>query len=241
MNKNFTDIVNVGGIHITPFSSMENAVDFVIQGNNVTPGFAVAINAEKVLSAQKNPSVMEVIRNATLRYADGIAVVWTIKQKGVSNARIPGCDLWHELMRKAGKQNLPVFIIGATPEVNSKTADKLKMDFNVNLVGSVDGYFKDEEALIQQVANSGAKIVTVGMGSPAQEKFINACREVYPDAFYMGVGGTYDVFVGHVVRAPKWMQKIHLEWFYRLASDPKRIFRQHVLVRYLKLHILKKL
>ena len=236
-----TALVSVGQIKITPFLSLGDAVDYIIHENEITPGFAVAINAEKVISAQNDTAVMDAINNATLRYADGIAVVWTIKQKGVANARIPGCDLWHALMQKAGQKNIPVFIIGAKPAVNSKTAEKLKNEFRVNLVGAVNGYFKDQSEVIEQIAASGAKIVSVAMGSPSQEEFINACRKVYPAAFYMGVGGTYDVFVGNIKRAPKWMQRMHLEWLYRLFKQPMRIFRQYKLIKYFSLHCQRKL
>ena len=76
---------------------------------------------------------------------------------------------------------------------------------NVNIVGSQDGYFKPEQrqALFERIHASGAQIVTVAMGSPKQEIFMRDCRLVHPDALYMGVGGTYDVFTGHVKRAPK--------------------------------------
>ncbi|MGQ7146924.1 WecB/TagA/CpsF family glycosyltransferase, partial [Escherichia sp. SS-MK2] len=81
---------------------------------------------------------------------------------------------------------------------------------------------------------SGAQIVTVAMGSPKQEIFMRDCRLVHPDALYMGVGGTYDVFTGHVKRAPKIWQTLGLEWLYRLLSQPSRIKRQLRLLRYLR-------
>ena len=82
----------------------------------------------------------------------------------------------------------------------------------------------------------GAKIITVAMGSPRQEILMRDCRQVYPDALYMGVGGTYDVFTGHVKRAPKVWQNLGLEWLYRLLSQPSRITRQLRLLRYLGWH-----
>jgi UDP-N-acetyl-D-mannosaminouronate:lipid I N-acetyl-D-mannosaminouronosyltransferase len=105
-------------------------------------------------------------------------------------------------------------------------------------VGSQDGYFKpeDRQALFERVRDSGAKIVTVAMGSPRQEILMRDCRLVCPDALYMGVGGTYDVFTGHVKRAPKFWQKLGLEWLYRLLSQPTRIKRQIRLLRYLAWH-----
>ncbi|STW66146.1 putative UDP-N-acetyl-D-mannosaminuronic acid transferase [Klebsiella michiganensis] len=97
------------------------------------------------------------------------------------------------------------------------------------------------QALFERIRDSGAKIVTVAMGSPRQEILMRDCRDVYPQALYMGVGGTYDVFTGHVQRAPKFWQDLGLEWFYRLVSQPSRIKRQARLLRYLRWHYTNKL
>lgn len=109
--------------------------------------------------------------------------------------------------------------------------------------GSQDGYFKPEErdALFERIRASGAKFVTVAMGSPKQELLMRDCRKVYPDALYMGVGGTYDVFTGHVKRAPKAWQDMGLEWLYRLLSQPTRWRRQFKLLKYVTYHYGNKL
>ena len=109
------------------------------------------------------------------------------------------------------------------------------------VVGAQDGYFKDENALIEQVRQSGAKVVTVAMGSPKQELFIEKAKKVLPEAYFMGVGGTYDVFTGNVQRAPALWCKLNLEWAYRLLSQPSRITRQWNLVEYLWLYLRGKL
>ena len=141
-------------------------------------------------------------------------------------------------MARAGAEGTPVFLIGGKPEVLAQTEEKLRRQWNVNIVGSQDGYFKPEErqALFARVRDSGAKIVTVAMGSPRQEILMRDCRLVSPDALYMGVGGTYDVFTGHVKRAPTVWQNMGLEWLYRLLSQPTRIKRQIRLLRYLAWH-----
>ena len=232
----------VSNLAISPFQNMQEAVKAIInEDNKINPGFAIAINAEKIISMRKKPEVREILESATLRYPDGIGVVWALNKKGAKSTRIPGCELWEELMKTAGQQNIPVFIIGAKPDTLEATEKKLQSEFNVNLVGSQHGYFDDELKLINQIKASGARIVTVALGSPKQEKFIAKCREIYPEAFYMGVGGTYDVFVGNVQRAPAWAQKYHLEWFYRLAKQPTRISRQTVYIHYMLLLLTNRL
>jgi UDP-N-acetyl-D-mannosaminouronate:lipid I N-acetyl-D-mannosaminouronosyltransferase len=151
---------------------------------------------------------------------------------------VAGADLWEALMARAGADGTPVFLIGGKPEILAQTEQKLRAQWQVNIVGSQNGYFNadEQQALFTRIRDSGAKIVTVAMGSPRQEILMRDCRQVYPDALYMGVGGTYDVFTGHVKRAPKAWQNLGLEWLYRLLSQPSRIRRQLRLLRYLAWH-----
>ncbi|WP_420068332.1 WecB/TagA/CpsF family glycosyltransferase, partial [Actinobacillus pleuropneumoniae] len=115
--------------------------------------------------------------------------------------------------------------------------------WNVDIVGLQDGYFdnKEQRAVIERIKRSGAKLVTVAMGSPKQEKFIADAAREYPDCLYMGVGGTYDVFIGKVKRAPKIWQDLGLEWLYRLLSQPTRWRRQVNLLRFLYYYCTKQL
>lgn len=238
--------IHVGNIPVTAHQSMEDAVDSIFSNSqkSITPGFAIAINPEKVMKARADSQVMATLNSATFRYADGIGVVWMLRRKGAPWAsRVPGCELWIHLMRRAAELNLPVFLVGATPNVMEAVRNKLNKDFGSNVIGFQDGYFPStqQEDVIRRIKDTGAKIVTVAMGSPRQELFIAECRKHHPDAFYMGVGGTYDVFVGRVQRAPEWACRMNIEWLYRLLSNPSRISRQLVLIHYLALGILRRL
>jgi len=233
--------VQVGTLPITPFKSMREAVETVCSESGVLPGFAVAVNAEKVISARDDVAIRENLLLGTILYADGISVVKTIKKKGVDNVRIPGCELWLELMKKAAQTGKRVYLLGASEETNKLTASKLSDSFGLNNLTRRNGYFDDEQDVIADILRLKPDIVTVALGSPKQELLITKLREVHPDAFYMGVGGSYDVFVGKVKRAPKLFCDLHLEWFYRLISQPKRIFRQMNLFRYFYLHLTGKL
>lgn len=236
----------VSGIPVRVHGGMDAAVGsvFSVGGDRVAPGFAVAINPEKVMKAREDANLMATLQSATFRFADGIGVVWALRNKGAKQAaRIPGCEFWIALMQKAGQLHQPVFLVGAKPEVLNQVQDKLISFFSVNVVGKQDGFFTElqRDELIQRIKTSGARIVTVAMGSPRQELFINRCRQVHPDAFYMGVGGAYDVFAGNVKRAPPWACKLNIEWLYRLLSNPSRLGRQVVLLKYLWLLMLKKI
>jgi len=230
------DVVLVGRIGVHALESMEHALDAIFEADgSVRPGFAVAVNPEKVLLTEREAQLRELIDRATLRYADGIGVVLAMRSKGASVVRIPGCELWERVMARAAAEQVPVFLIGATPETLAAAKARLIARFpGIRIVGSRDGYFSPEEKaeLFVEVRESGAKIVTVAMGSPRQERLIDELRRSCPAAFYMGVGGTYDVFAGVVARAPAWARRFNIEWLYRLVSEPKRITRQRHLVRF---------
>lgn len=225
-----------------PLSSMAQALEQVVdEKNNVNPGWAVAINPEKVISAYSNPEVKNSLLEATLRFADGVGVKIALERKsGEKLSRIPGCDFWLALMELCSHSELPVFILGATKEVNLKTVEKLKNQ-GVNVVGSQDGYFNSEQDVIEAIVDTRAKIIAIALGSPKQELLIRKCRARYPDAFYMGVGGSFDVFVGKVKRAPVFWQKMGAEWLYRLLSEPTRFKRQLNLVKFIWLMYRNKL
>lgn len=228
------------GLKLLGWRDMQHALDYLYDGGALRAGTLVAINAEKVLTAERDREVRELIEAAEFKYADGISVVRSIRKKypAAKVSRVPGADLWEALMEKAGRENTPVFLIGGRPEVLAETEAKLRQLWNVNIVGSQDGYFKPEQRqdVFARIRDSGAAVVTVAMGSPRQEILMRDCRKVHPQALYMGVGGTYDVFTGHVKRAPKVWQNLGLEWLYRLLSQPSRIGRQLKLLRYLLWH-----
>lgn len=233
-------IYDLRGLQLIGWRDMHHALDYLYAGGQLKQGTLVAINAEKVLTAEDNPEVRTLIEAAEYKYADGISVVRSVRKKfpNAQVSRVAGADLWEALMARAGEEGTPVFLVGGKPEVLAQTQAKLRAQWNVNIVGSQDGYFTPEQrsALFEKIHVSGAKIVTVAMGSPKQEIFMRDCRQVHPHALYMGVGGTYDVFTGHVKRAPKVWQNLGLEWLYRLLSQPSRITRQLRLLRYLRWH-----
>lgn len=229
---------DIRGIRLWGFRDMAHFLDYLFAGHQVKTGALVAMNAEKVLTVESNPELSTLIGQAEYKYADGISIVRAIRKKypQAKVSRIAGADLWEGLMQRAGAEGTPVFLIGGKPEILQQTEDKLRAQWNVNIAGSQNGYFTPDQrdALFERVKASGAAIVTVAMGSPKQEILMRDCRLVHPDALYMGIGGTYDVFTGHVKRAPKIWQKMGLEWLYRLISQPSRLRRQLKLLKFVR-------
>lgn len=231
---------SIRGVALYGFDSMASFVDFLMPEEGVRSGTLVAINAEKMLTAEHDERLRTLLQQAEFNYPDGISIVRSIHKKypNAAVARIAGADLWEALMERAGREGTPVFLIGGRQAVLNETCDKLRRQWNVNIIGAQDGYFApaDREALFMRVAASGARLVTVALGSPRQELLMQDCRQHWPHALYMGVGGTYDVFTGRVKRAPKIWQKLGLEWLYRLMTQPSRWRRQLKLVKYLRYH-----
>jgi UDP-N-acetyl-D-mannosaminouronate:lipid I N-acetyl-D-mannosaminouronosyltransferase len=224
---------------------MAQCLDHLISEHEVKSGTLIAINAEKVLAAEKDAQLRALIKEADYKYADGISIVRSIQRKypQAQIERVTGADLWEEIMQRAGQLGTPVFLIGGQQSVLAQTESQLRARWKVNIVGSQNGYFMPDqrEALFERVKASGARIVTVAMGSPRQEILMHDCRKIYPEALYMGVGGTYDVFVGVVKRAPKIWQRWGLEWFYRLLHQPGRLPRQLKLLKYLFYYLTRRL
>ena len=233
-------LYSLRGLELIGWRDMQHALNYLFAEGRLRQGTLVAINAEKMLTAEDNPEVRTLIEAAEFKYADGISVVRSVCKKfpQAQVSRVAGADLWEALMARAGKEGTPVFLVGGKPDVLTQTEAKLRAQWHVNIVGSQDGYFTADQrqALFERIHASGAQLVTVAMGSPKQEIFMRDCRQVHPHALYMGVGGTYDVFTGHVKRAPKFWQSLGLEWLYRLLLQPSRITRQLRLLRYLRWH-----
>lgn len=228
-------------IPVYGFPSMQAFTDFLLpDALQVQAGRLIALNAEKILTAEHNSLLHQILTSGGINYPDGISVVRSIRKKYPSSqvTRIAGADLWQALMQRAGTLSIPVFLVGSQPDVLEQTSNKLKQQWQVPIVDQQDGYFTEAETdqLIQRIKASQARVVTVAMGSPRQELFIQRCYEQYPEALYMGVGGTYDVFIGKVKRAPLIWQKLGLEWMYRLIRQPSRLKRQLKLLKYQGYH-----
>lgn len=223
------------GFSLWGFRDMAHCMDFLFDGGRVKQGTLVAMNAEKILKAEEDPALHALLDEAEYKYADGISMVRSIRRKypAADVSRVAGADLWEALMQRAGREGTPVFWSAASRGLGGNRA-KAAQPVECQPGGQPDGYFKPDqrEALLERIRASGAAIVTVAMGSPKQEILMRDCRKVHPQALYMGVGGTYDVFTGHVKRAPKVWQNLGLEWLYRLLSQPSRIGRQLKLLKF---------
>ena len=191
----------------------------------------VVVNVAKIVNMQKDPVLAESVKACEVINIDGMGVVFGARFLGHDvPERVAGVDLFHELLAMSAKRDFPVFLLGATEEVVSKTAEVVKaQNPNLNIAGYNDGYFwDDEEAVVTKIRESGAKLLFVAITSPKKENFINKWQDKLGVDFVMGVGGTFDVVAGKVKRAPQWMQKAGLEWLYRVIQEPGRMWKRYL-------------
>jgi N-acetylglucosaminyldiphosphoundecaprenol N-acetyl-beta-D-mannosaminyltransferase len=194
----------------------------------------VVVNAGKIVQMQKDEQLRESVNNSDIINADGQAVVWASKilNKPLKE-RVSGIDLMINLIELAAKNNYKIFLLGAKEEVVSKVAEIYSSKYGNNIIaGYRNGYFKKEEEPIiaKEIADSGAQMLFVAITSPIKEIFLYNHRGLLKEVnFIMGVGGSFDVIAGITKRAPVWMQKMGLEWFYRFLQEPKRMWKRYLI------------
>lgn len=195
----------------------------------------VTLGTEMVMRAEEDEEFRDLVNRADLVVPDGIGLVLASRYCGVPlPERVAGIDLVWGLVRELGPGGLRLFLLGAAPGVAEQAGERLRAACpELEVVGVHHGYFEDEQAVVEQIAASGANVLLAGIGSPRQERFLDRHREKLNVSLGIGVGGTFDVLAGRLRRAPDWMIRLGLEWLYRLLSQPSRWVRMLVLPRFL--------
>ena len=197
--------------------------------------FVVAINPEKIMKAQEDAALRQLLNEADFQIPDGIGVILASRLKGGQiRSRVTGVDLMMNICQAATQQQKCIFLYGADPGVAVQAKEELEERLpGIQIVGTMDGYEKDEAKVLNTIRTAEPNILFVAMGSPKQEQWILKHKDTLPASVYQGVGGSFDVLAGNVRRAPKLFQKAGMEWFYRLLSQPSRAKRQLALPKFL--------
>ena len=190
------------------------------------------INAAKIVNMKKNSKLSNSIKECDIISADGQAIVWASKiLNSPLKERVSGIDLMNTLIDLSNKNKYKIFFLGATDDTITKLINKIQNIYGDKIIaGWNHGYFEEsvEEKLINKINRSNPDILFVGISSPKKEIFLNKYKNKLNVSFIMGVGGSFDVFVGKVKRAPIWMQKVGLEWFYRLTQEPRKMWKRYL-------------
>lgn len=211
--------VSVNGIKIYPFKSIDELLDIATQSKKIL----IAINAGKIYNV--TDETRELI-NSNIGYIDGVGAQKAVQKKGAKDAiRIPGCDLWLEIISRTYKNGGTYYFVGAKQEIIDKVISRLKTDFpGINILNYRNGYISSTEEkreLLDDIRSKKPKYVFVAMGSPKQELLMKEMAEINP-AVYQGLGGSFDVYVGKMKRAPEWYIRHNLEGIYRVLIDLNR-------------------
>ena len=230
------DKVNILGVNVDMTNIEESAhkIMHFLEEDRVHTVFTP--NSEIIMVAYKDSDFCKILNQADLLTADGIGVVYASKILGKPiKERAAGFDITKRVLEMIAGTQHKAFFFGSKPGYAQEARDNLIKQFpGLEIAGVRNGYFKpeEEEGIINEINNSGADLLLVGLGAPAQEKWIARNKDKLKVKVAMGVGGSLDVFAGRVERAPDVYCKLGLEWFYRLMKEPWRAKRMTALPKF---------
>jgi len=194
----------------------------------------VVVNAGKMVAMQTDMELRKSVNESDIINADGQSVVWASRFLGKPlKERVAGIDLMESLVKMAHIKKHKIFFLGAKEEVVKAVVEQYSEEFSRDIIaGYRNGYFDrmEEKKIAEQISKSGANILFVAISSPTKENFLYRNKKVLDTvSFIMGVGGSFDVVSGKLKRAPVWMQNAGLEWFFRFAQEPKRMWKRYLI------------
>lgn len=216
----------------------------LIENSNKSCKIVVAPNTEFIMQAQKDEEFFNILKKADFATPDSVGVMLGGKlQNKPFKERIPGQAYFREVFRMAELEGWTIYLLGGKGDVPIKAKEKLEKDFpKAKIVGVHEGFFEEnsEEEVIEEINKLKPNVLFVAMGAPRQEKWIYKNKEKLKVDVATGQGGTFDYEAGKIKRAPKIIQKIGLEWLWRLVIQPSRIVRMMVLPVYFLKILFKK-
>jgi N-acetylglucosaminyldiphosphoundecaprenol N-acetyl-beta-D-mannosaminyltransferase len=229
--------LSIGTLH-SDYVSMTGAVDYIERlAIRRKGGYVVTPNVDHIVMAETNEALRKAYDDASLSLADGMPLVWLSKICGCSlPGKVSGSDLVRPLLVRAAGLGFKVYLLGAAPGIGLKAAARLRSEIpGLHIVG-VDspppGFEQDrerEEQVLELMQAHDPDIVLVALGAPKQEILMHRWYHRGVTAVMLGIGASIDFIAGTVQRAPAWMSNAGLEWFYRLAQDPRRLAKRYVL------------
>lgn len=200
------------------------------------------LNVAKLIDARAQRSLREALEEAELVHIDGGGISAGLCWLGVAAPpRRAGIDLMQDLCAQAAQTRAGVYLLGARPAVVAAAAERLCAAWpGLHIAGVRDGYFKDADvpAVVAAIRESGARYLFIGISSPKKELFLQQHWNELGVALAMGVGGAFDVLSGMLPRAPQFMQRLGMEWLFRLILEPRRLAGRYLRTNFLYLLLL---
>ena len=225
--------VNILGITVDAYSMQETVEQIRQAVESQVPIRVVTANPEMIYASDRDQRLKKLINSAEVVTADGIGVVWAARRLGTPlRERVTGIDLIQAVFPVAATRKWRLFFLGGNPGVAELAANQVVRKHPGIVWDAGNGYFNSEEEpqVLDRIRRFQPDILLVGLGAPRQEYWIVE----HPGLAYVsvGVGGSFDALAGVVIRAPKRIQELHVEWLYRLWKEPRRWQRQSVLPRF---------
>lgn len=238
-------LIKILGVNIDRVN-LEQAVERVRELISIQSQSSLIVtpNSEMLAMASEDKQLTDILNSADLATPDGIGVVIASKILGKPlEERVAGFDLITELFQEFAEEEINFYFLGGKPGIVDQAVLNLKDKYsNLNISGCHHGYLdrESQEQVITEINNKDIDLLLVGMGVPLQEKFLDNNLKKIRVGAAITVGGSFDVLAGEVNRAPLWMQKAALEWFYRLLQEPSRFGRMLTLPKFIFLVIKSK-
>jgi exopolysaccharide biosynthesis WecB/TagA/CpsF family protein len=201
----------------------------------------ITVNAGLLCMMRRDAELRNACRGGDLIVPDGVPVVWTSRLAGVPlPERVAGVDLTARLLAAGSEHRLSAYFLGARQEVVDELVRRCGRDYQgLAVAGARNGYFgpDDHASIVTEISNRSPHMLFVGMPSPFKETWCERHRHALNVPVIMGVGGTFDVLTGYVRRAPRVLQSLGLEWSWRLAMEPRKMWKRYLVTNseYLRL------
>ena len=232
------DKIHLFGITIDNVSMEETLVRLREMLAGQEKHFVVTPNVDHLVRLHKDTEFREVYKRASLVLADGMPLLWASRLLGrpLLKGRVAGSDLMLPVCRLAAETKIRVYFLGSMPGVAEKAIEKLKGQYpDLQVAGHYSpplGFEKDtaeNQRIVSAINASRADILFVALGAPKQEKWIAGHLEELHIKVGLCIGAGLDFISGAVKRAPQWMREMGLEWFWRLMSDPRRLWKRYLI------------
>ncbi len=227
------DVLGVGVSAITPDDALGEIARWIDDGEQ---HYVCVTGMHGVMEAQHDPELLRIHNDSGLTTPDGMPMVWAARYAGAKSVeRVYGPDLMLAVCEQAAEKGWGSYLYGATDEVLDRLRANLTERYpGLKIVGAYSPPFRpmtpdEDAAAVRAINDSGAEIVWVGLSTPKQERWMDAHVGLVHAPVLVGVGAAFDIHAGNLRQAPKWMQRSGLEWLFRLASEPRRLWRRYVI------------
>jgi len=222
------------GVEVSCTSYSEAVSDISLWANKRESRFICAANVHMVMEAYDSSDYCKVVNNADLVTPDGMPLVWMLRLKGeYQQERVYGPTLMLHILENAEKNGIPIGFLGSTPEVVSALIDRMRIKFpELKILFHISPPFRpttedENNQIVDQILKSGVRILFLGLGCPKQEIWMAEHKGKIP-AVMVGVGAAFDFHAGVKPQSPPFLQKLGLEWLFRLFHEPRRLWKRYL-------------